>query len=160
MSDRTCATATIHFCPPHRRRGVLKILVSHGLDDETPEADGTTAEGVTVGEAYVCHEIPCGSAAECVDDLIHCAPEVAFTIYEDPAYEWVGTVWIYVPGLGLFVAACDTSGEPMFTQQQVLALESGPDEVRRAGLGVPWRDAIAALSEHDGAASAGTATQT
>lgn len=50
---------------------------------------------------------------------------VAFTVYEEPAYEWVETTCSYVPDLGLFSTDCNTSGDPLFSQAHVLSLDLG-----------------------------------
>lgn len=141
MGDWTSGAATIHACPPHRVRPVLDAFAEYGLYYE----DAANDTALHVGEWYSADEFRCASATELANELITYAPEVAFTVYEEPAYEWVGTICTYVPELGLFTAGCDTDGDPLFTQKHVLELEGKPDDVRQQALGVPWLTAIAGL---------------
>ncbi|WP_370973632.1 DUF3145 family protein [Amycolatopsis sp. cg9] len=139
MGDWTSGAATIHACPPHRVRTVLDTLAEYDLAYDDAE-DNTTLH---VGEWYTATEFRCASATDVAHQLINHAPEVAFTVYEEPAYEWIGTTCTYVPELGLFTAGCDTDGDPLLPQKHVLELEGKPDDVRQQGLGVPWLTAIA-----------------
>jgi hypothetical protein len=143
MGDWTSGAAIIHACPPYHVRSVLDAFEDYGLTEEDA-ASGTT---VSVGQCYSAAGFRCGSATDLAHDLIRCAPEVAFTVYEEPAYEWVGTTCTYVPELGLFTAHCDNSGHPMSAQSEILRLEGEPIDVRQKQLGVPWLTAIAALPQ-------------
>lgn len=155
MGDWTAGAAVIYACPPRRVRTVLDILEFYGLADDEPIGGTATddTEGnagkravVTLGEEYSCDEsFRCGSAADLSDELIEKAPEVAFIVYEEPAYNWVGTFCSYVPELGLFTADCDTTGEPLLSRSYVLGLDDEPADVRQKHLGVPWMTAIAAM---------------
>lgn len=151
MADTTSAGVTIHACPPHRVRSVLDILDEYGLHLDHSDATEHTAAGeraiLILGTGYEIHEFRAGDAVELADVLIQRTPEIVFSLHEEPAYEWVGTCCTYVPGLGVFIAACDTSGEAMFTQSDILRLDDEPDETRRGALGVPWLTAITALPE-------------
>lgn len=144
MGDWTSGTVTIYTCPPRRARAVLDVLTDYGLTDDDDDATNDRAT-VQVGASYRADVFRCGDAVELADELIRCAPEVAFTVYEEPAYDWVGTRCSYVPDLGLFTTACDTHGEPMFTQSHVLKLEDEPGDVRQRQLGAPWLTAIGAM---------------
>ena len=141
MGDWPSGAAIIHACPPYRVRPVLDILAEYGLADE----DTTNGATLTVGEWYSADEFRCGHANDVAGELVERAPEVAFTVYEEPAYGWVGTICTYVPELGLFTADCDNSGEVLFTRKQVLALDGKPDDIRQKELGVPWVTAIARM---------------
>ena len=145
MVDRTSVHVTIHFCPPHRVRPVLDVLDEYGLYADDDPMEGRSA--VFVGRRYSAAEIDCGSSTLVRSDLIDRAPEVAFTVYEEPAYDGVGTVYSHVSGLGLFAALCGNSGEPMFSRDYMLELEGEPAEVRHHELGVPWTTAIGAMPD-------------
>ncbi|MGW4528861.1 hypothetical protein [Amycolatopsis sp. NPDC004378] len=145
MGDWTSGAATIHACPPHRVRRVLDTFAEYGFTDEAEDEDTANGATLTLGEWYCGTEIRCGSATDLADELIKHAPEAAFTVYEEPAYEWLGTACTHVPGLGLFATDCDTSGDPTFTQSQILRWDNEPDHVRQNNLGVPWLTAIAAM---------------
>jgi hypothetical protein len=142
MSDWTSGSATIHACPPHRVRAVLDTLAEYDLYPENTEDD---RRSVNLGASYDAAEFRVGSATDLARELIDSAPEVAFTVYEQPAYEWVGTTCTYVRDLGLFTADCDTCGDPMFTQSEVLRLDDEPAEIRQTALGLPWLTAITAM---------------
>ncbi|GAA5167931.1 MULTISPECIES: hypothetical protein [Amycolatopsis] len=125
--------------PPHRVRTVLDTLAEYDLAyDEA--ADNTTLH---LAERYTAASFPCGSAIVLAHALIEKAPAVGFTVYEEPAYEWIGTSCTYVADLGLFTVGCDADGDPLFTQNQVLELDGKPDDVRLKELGVSWLTAIA-----------------
>ena len=142
MGDWTSGTVTIHTCPPRRARTVLDVLTHYGMTDEDSTNDRAT---VQVGESYHADEFRCGDAVELADGLIQRAPDVAFTVYEEPAYDWLGTRCTYVPDLGLFTTDCDNSGEAMFAQSHILKLDDEPGDVRQRQLGVPWLTAISAM---------------
>lgn len=150
MGDWTSGSATIHSCPPHRVRAVFDALKEYGFAayatvDDTAGAGSAAPVFVTVGEAYFAEQFPCNKAIDLAADLMRCAPEVAFTVYEQPAYDLVGVTCTYVPGLGRFTASCDNSGEPVFPQSRVLELACETEAVRQEQLGVPWLTAIADL---------------
>jgi hypothetical protein len=141
MGDWTSGTVTIHACPPHRVRTVLAAFAEYGLVYE----DATNDTTLHVGECYSADEFRCGSATRLTTELIKQAPEGTFTVYEEPAFEWLGTTCTYVPGLGLFSTDCGTTGDPLFSQTHVLELEDQPADVRQQQLGVPWLTAIATM---------------
>lgn len=142
MGDWTSGQLTIHSCPPHQVRAVTTVLEYYALaTEDTPEV----RKAVEVGDPYRSDSFPVGDADRLARRLVAEAPDVSFTVYEEPAYEWIGTICSYVPGLGLFTADCDTAGNPMFPQDMVLALDDEPAEVRQEKLGVPWLTAIKAM---------------
>ncbi len=152
MGDRTAVAATIHACPPLCVGEVLEIFEDHGLTDNIEPEDGgeTVTEDcrtLILGEVYSSRDIACGGARDIAEALIARAPEVAFTVFEDPTREWLGDVFMYVRELGQFHAACDVDGVPMLSQKLVLELEGEADEVRQKKLGALWVAAIEALPE-------------
>lgn len=50
-----------------------------------------------------------------------------------------------MPELGLFTADCNASGDPLFTQAEIVRWDGEPASVRQNKLGVPWLTAIAAM---------------
>lgn len=139
------ASLTIHSCPPHRVRSVATILEDRGLIHREHVERRTLLIGLT------CTPDLCspGDLLDLADDLIDTAPEVSFTVYEDPTDEWLGSFCRYVPGLGRFVASTDHDGDAVFTAREVLELDQMSTSDRRAALGVPWSDAIAAMPTGD-----------
>jgi hypothetical protein len=149
MGDWTFGAVTIYSCPPHRVRTVMDVLDQHGLTNQDTADTRDTWDGrktVDVGEPYGAASFRGGGASEVAHDLIRTAPEVAFTAYEEPAYNGVGGSCSYVPRLGLFTSDCTTSGDPVFTQAYVLQLDTEPADVRQTKLGVPWLTAITAMT--------------
>lgn len=144
MGNLTSGSATIHSCPPHRVRTVMDILERYGLVDFDEQPGLLT---LALGEAYNAEEtFSFGDAIALAEQLSEAAPEIAFTADEEPIGE-PGTTCSYVPGLGLFAAPCDNYGEALFGQSDVLQWLDEPAEVRDAKLGVPWRTAIATMSD-------------
>lgn len=72
-------------------------------------------------------ESPCGNAVElavALDDLLkEEGKDLAYVVWEDPKYEWLGDVHIHVPGLEPdFRADCDSNGMALLTHAQVADL--------------------------------------
>lgn len=149
--DRTSVTAVVHSCPPERVSVIVGVLEEYGLHFEAApyqvRPDGDDRAVVRVGERYSTPETPVGSAEELANGLIQVAPDIAFTVHEDPAYEYLGTVFCHVPDLGLFTSDCDAVGTPYFSQGDVLALEQASSAMRRRMLGVPWLEATEEMPE-------------
>ncbi|MFC7345048.1 DUF3145 family protein [Saccharopolyspora griseoalba] len=148
--DRTYGSAVIHACPPGRAGVIARILledfrltVDPVQGDELPDGDDRWV--VRVGECYYASEWSVGTAEELANELVQAAPDATFTVHEDPAYEFLGEMFSYVPVMGIFNSDCDQFGEPHFSLSALLALDRESAEVRRRKLGVPWREAIAAL---------------
>lgn len=72
-------------------------------------------------------------------------PEVAFTAYEEPFEDKLGTTCTYVPGLGTYKTGCDCYGTPVIERPQVLKWLGASTAQRDENLGVPWIAAIAAM---------------
>src|ERR1700742_2662902 len=150
MDSGTPVAATIHTCPPERVRQVLEVLQRRGVLDRIEEMwcggeGGEERPALALGKPYWGLGLPFGSAMAISMELIEKAPEVAFTVFEQPVLGVVGTVCMYVPKLGKFRAACDSDGVPLLSQKLVLGLEGKPDDVRLKELGVPWSRAIEGL---------------
>ena len=147
MSDWTAGAVTIHACRPHEVRAVLNVLANYVLADGVVREDQRAS--LTVGTPIYSSSMPCNGATDMAHDLMDAVPDVPFSVYEEPVSEWLGTVCWYVPELGLFTTSCDTDGEPLFTQDFVLALNGKPSQVRDEHLGVPWLNAFASMAgEH------------
>lgn len=123
MSDRTALQVIVLSCPLERVRAVLAVLAKHGLREF-----GGAEDVVVLREEYLALEMPIGTAEHLATELVAAAPEVAFLTWDDPRYEWLGTVFAYVPGVGQFTGPCDSQGIPLWTTDQVLGL-LGPGKV-------------------------------
>lgn len=143
MPDQTAASLTLHSCLPHRVRAVRAVLEQHDFIDST---DDQGRVSVTLGVPYTVSEsFPVGDSAAVSRALMEAAPEVSFTVYEEPAYDWLGEIFVYVPHLGVFPASCDNSGTPLLPQPYLLNIEDQEPAERQMRLGMPWLDAIKAM---------------
>lgn len=83
-------------------------------------------------------------------------PNSVYVAWTDPKYEWLGTIVIHVPGLGVFTADCNADGQPVMSNNALQELiDQQPDdmtiaefrEVLGKATGQPWFDAIEDLPE-------------
>jgi hypothetical protein len=64
-----------------------------------------------------------GDGCENCDDsgiIIKPAGEFAWHVHEDPAYEYMGDVFVHVPEVGYFTAECDSDGNPRVTTDALI----------------------------------------
>lgn len=87
----------------------------------------------------------CREAAESVlEQLREHGQDVAFTVTEDPAYEWLGTICRYQPGLGMHESDCDAEARPLLAAPlltQLCTQHDNPADVLSAlhqVLGTAW----------------------
>ncbi|WP_298800409.1 hypothetical protein [uncultured Pseudonocardia sp.] len=142
MGDRTTVQLIVHACPPAEVRALWEVIEEYRLTDEQPLTAG--ADRIALGGLYRADEISCGSAEEIAAQLGQTAPGSTWTVWEDPKYEWLGSVSIQVPGLGTWSAECDANGVAQFPAAQILSVvddRAGLDQL----LGVAWSRAVEAL---------------
>lgn len=143
MGTSTTGFVTFHACPPHRVRRVFDLLEEYGFVD--PD-DRPSPLALDLDDKYGKEEqLEAGYAIRLADELVDGAPEVAFTAYEEPYEDQLGTTCTYVPGLGKFTTPCDNYGRALVSRDAVLTWMDLPAEQRAAKLGVPWETAIAAM---------------
>lgn len=145
MGDRTGLTVTIYDCPKDQVGAVLLALEEYHLE----------LDELTLGEVYQEYEVYCGSSDELAAVLVNTAPGASWEVYEDPKYEWLGSINRYTPALGRWSAACDSEGSAVFNAEQVLKLmaDLGPDapiSKLREALGGSWEDALVDLAVDKG----------
>lgn len=117
MSDRTPLQCHVYDCPQEQREAVLRVLVdSYGLDLDWGSADPSA--GLCLTQPYTGHDLRVGSAAELAAALREAAPGSSFVLWEDPAYEWLGSLEAQAPCLGAFSADCDAGGTVLCTLPQ------------------------------------------
>ena len=115
-------------------------LLDHTRPDQTLWVD---IEERSVGE--------CRDAAEAVlTALTDEGQDVAFTVTEDPKYEWLGTLCRYQPGKGMHEVDCDANAKAVLTHGELATLISTlPDPAAildqiTATLGLDWQTPSAA----------------
>jgi hypothetical protein len=143
MSDRTAFQITILACPEDEREAAAAVLNEYGLGEEWGIGNPYVEE-LEPGTQYVDDQASVGITYELPGKLIEAAPGATWHGHEDPRYEWLGTLAMYTPELGLYTHDCDAQGNPVFAVQEVRAMLADPDQADRL-LGKPWDDAIAAL---------------
>ncbi|HEV7628474.1 MAG TPA: hypothetical protein VGO89_18420 [Streptomyces sp.] len=150
MVDQTAVNVTVHWCPPHSVQALLDVLGKHDLgelfssDVVVSDEDGKLVR-LVLGRVYGAWETEWDRSAELANELIEAAGEAAFTVFEVPCYDRVGQTHCYVPGLGMFSAACGTDGSPLFYLNGMLRIADAPEAIRRIALGEPWRLAVESM---------------
>lgn len=138
MGDRTYMAATIHDCPPERAGEVLNALAEFMAVDNEP--------ALKLGEEYDVDETYCGNSEELASALAD-IEGIAFEVYEDPKYEWLGAVHLHTPELGSWSAQCETNGGAVFAASDIwewVTSDLSPEQIAER-LGKPWRDALEAI---------------
>lgn len=142
MGDRTTVQLIVHACLPHHVRAFHHVIDEYGLF----EGQDVVPHRIELGWAYMAAEVSCGSADEIASTLQSTAGDAAWTVWEDPKYEWLGTVTRHHPRLGSWSAECTSEGQGVFFADQIVSLlEDRPklDEL----LGMAWRSELTALDE-------------
>lgn len=109
---------------------------------DPPDLDRTVR--IDIQERYVGE---CREAAEAVlTALREHGADVAFTVSEDPKYEWLGTLCRYQPGKGVHEVDCDASENALLTDQAFRRLCNDTEPATalariRDHLGVAWQSA-------------------
>ena len=159
MSDRSALTLHIHDCPADQATAALAVIDEHGLNMEW--VDPAPADVLYAGRAYTDDEASLGSEDTIASALIEAAPGCAFTIWQDPKYEYDGELAMYDPVLGRFSCRCNANGEPHLTVDVIDAalldcLERNPNamagdlatELHRR-FGIPWTDQFDLYEQHE-----------
>lgn len=145
MGDRTSMTAIIHDCPPEKAGDVLDAMEEyyHQADETPDESDKDT---LVLGDPYVTYETYVGNSSELASALSD-IEGVAFEVWEDPKYEWLGTLHLHTPALGSFSADCDSGGGAYFPASTIwewLDADHSPESIADF-VGKTHRDALDAL---------------
>jgi len=141
MGDRTCHQVYVYDCPKDQVRAVQEVLEGYFWEQ------GPRGGRISACEPYLASEITCGTSDEIAAKLMKAAPGASFVLWEDPKYEWLGSVSAYTPELGVFSAECDANGQPVIhyqTAAQVIteAAGAGADVLAAfaRAMGRPWLD--------------------
>jgi len=149
MGDTTSAQITVYACPPEQVAAVLNVFNEYGFEPGgfawSPHYD---TKMLTLGERAGISEVSCGCSDEISSALMNSAPGVAFEVWEDPKYEWLGSLNVHIPGRGHFGAECDSNGIPQFTPDAIRAIirkESLEEREKALGAGFESDDLVALL---------------
>jgi len=123
------------------------IVALPGNTDDPARYDIEPVGIVNLDRGYSNWDISLGSADHYASWLVDAAPGCSFVIWEDPKYEYLGSLFAYTPELGMFSAECDADGTPVTDGSAILqwveeAEKAGEDvatRIRRE-MGVPWFD--------------------
>lgn len=144
MGDRTNLQVFIYKCPEDQCEAAATLLGDMDIDwGSVPHVPGT----LTLSHPYTRYETSCGTADSLAAELREAAPGASFVLWEDPAYEWLGSIQAYTPELGAFGAECTEGGEVVFTFAQVADVIAASPTARsavraqlRKAMGGPWLD--------------------
>lgn len=168
MSDRTNVTVIVYDCPEDQRAAALAAI------EETAGIEFIeSSDALAIGDAYYGNEVSGDFSEEVAAALIEAAPGATFAAWTDPAYDWLGLLVAYAPGLGEYRHDCNANGSAMFSAEEVAAMIAAStaalgidhDDIGadvRARTGGAWDDAIEAAcvrnkAETDARAAAGLA---
>lgn len=117
MGDRTFYRLAIPASTPRKALRAAAEAFTGGywtLDD----VDELTA-GEANGVAWIdIQERSCGGSREAADAVLqaltdHGQTDVAFTVTEDPKYEWLGTMCRFHPARGMHEVECDSNARAL-----------------------------------------------
>lgn len=143
MGDRTALQVIVHHAHPDEVSDIFNALAHYHLERDT-------RRGIELGDLMLAEEVSCGCSDELASLLESCAPQSSFTIWEDPKYEWLGSLNLLTPELGRFTAECDANGRAVFTEtevQNMVANHTGTDladNLMRAS-GAAWRRVLESI---------------
>lgn len=137
MGDRTTFQVHIYACPEDQREEAFSALGRYIGEPDDGDPDGFNM--------LICYDARVGTGSELADELVKVAPGVSFVMWEDPACLWLGDLYAYTPGLGMFTCACDANGTPVMTAPEVTKIikDTGGDaeQITAAvykAMGDPW----------------------
>ncbi len=135
LSREAIRSAAIAFTDGHWTDEDVTRLLDNARSDQTLWID--------IEERYVGE---CREAAEAVlAALAEEGQDVAFTVTEDPKYEWLGTMCRYQPGRGMHEVDCDANAQAVLSDSALAALtREGSDPATilariTATLGLDWQ---------------------
>lgn len=143
MSDHVSATLIVHALPRQHARLVMDLIEEHGLTDGLDAAE----DGVLLGVAYTAHDRASG-ALDSIEAVMSKIPQAAWTAWYDPDSNGLGELRRFVPGLGMFRAACDEDGNAVFYSSKIqaaLKTEQIPQALYDL-IGQKWIDAIESMN--------------
>lgn len=112
MSDRTFMNLIIVDANDDQL-DQIKTILEHHIGDYFDRED------YAPGAHFGFEEVVCGRVRDAAEDLRNNVPGTSWKMWDEPAYEWLGTVLKYTPDLGLFSHDCDNEGTPLFDPDEI-----------------------------------------
>jgi hypothetical protein len=116
MPDHVAATLIVHALPRSGARAVMELIVDQGLVNGEDDAE----TGVLLGVPYCAHDWAAG-ALDHIEGVFDGIPTASWTAWYDPDSDGLGELRRFVPGLGMFRAACDEDGDTVFYAKKIKA---------------------------------------
>jgi uncharacterized protein DUF3145 len=154
MGDVTNGQLTVYQCSPKEALEFLSFISDNylaldwGSSESTPD-DAVMLDRVYGGEASVGMVLNASLSTD--------APDSVYMMFTDPKYEFLGSLEIYTPELGVFQAECDAEGNVVLSPGDLIAMidaaADGGQSIEQLrmtvqkALGQPWFDAIKNMPE-------------
>lgn len=142
MPDSRLLQCYVYACPRGQRNAAAAVLADHDLDldwDYPRPAAGLSLTRAYTGNAAV------GTAGTIAAELREAAPGCSFVVWEDPKYQWLGSLEAYTPALGRFSADCDSDGVVLCTLTEATRLIENAAAGQPGGAGSWAEQAVAAF---------------
>jgi hypothetical protein len=142
MSD-TNLQAVIYTCPPQHAAAVLGALDDAGLGQ-------TWGEPLDADALVLCHTYAAsgGAPGEDLAEALAALDGVAFRVWDDPDYEFLGTLHMHTPELGRFSVECNSDGYALLSSIVLDGLTERTSTAEalvaaiRQHLGTAWEEAL------------------
>lgn len=138
MGDRTALQVIVHDAHPDEVSAIFEALEQY-----------TQVTTIELGDVMLIEEASCGSSDELASALASEAPQSCFTIWEDPKYDWLGSLNMIHRDLGTFTAECDSNGFAQFTEETVhkIVADQPGEHTLNLATGRTWRLAFADIDK-------------
>lgn len=135
MSDYATVTVIVYQCDEEERTHLVEWMDEQGFEPEHDPAG--------FGVANYLHDEPLGRDGDILQALIEIAPSATLRVWQDPKYEYDGSIHIHVPALGTWTGQCNSDGQPYLTAYEARPMIEAEDwpGVKRA-LGIDHLDHI------------------
>ena len=108
----------------------LVAAAFHAEDGYTGTELVGMAKDLMSGEKLTIDEIPCGYSDDLFNAVLAVIKETGidfrFRIWEDPKYEWLGTMHYHIPEMANVSAECDTGGDIRVSGQTIVEMLDDP----------------------------------
>jgi hypothetical protein len=131
MSDTTNFMLVFAAIPEAEIPAATAVVNEYGLSeswDLWPPDGGF--EAVAPGVMYTSGNARTDIVDEMVPTLVEAAPGAMFYCHTDPAYEYLGSLYLRVPGMDDFQSECDADGNAVVDPESIRAiLDQLPDDM-------------------------------